>query len=776
MVQAGAHQVRSHDRTVERRVISKRRGVFGYAKILSHPAYERLLKSENLLRQLVPVLIVIFLIVVAIARWVSLSTQAELIKNSASAELNFVVEIINEKLKNARNLHQQPLSPANTQKILADTISAKYLQNQRQIVTTNIDGTISASLPHHPQWLGKDINSIFGNTVLLMTFGKRANVKTLQFDNGKEALGVYRILPSPHGGIMVIQPMRALFSNWHKSVSLNVSLFVGTSSILLVILYAYFAQTARAKETDEILGLTQNRFETALSRGRCGLWDWDLSRGTIYWSHSMYGLLGMKSREDTLGFSQVAKLLHPEDVDLFELANEVLVENRDSVDSVFRMKHENGEWIWVRTRVEVVSSSKGTPHLIGIAIDITEQQKLKSDTQRNDIRLRDAIENLSEAFVLWDENKQLVMSNSKYQELHGLKKSDAVEGMDYDDVMDASTTVKAANNIISHNNQKEGGRTMEVQLEDGRWLQINERKTKDGGFVSVGTNITEIKQHENRLMEQEQRLKATILDLQKSRQALTEQANKLEELAQNYAVEKDRAEAANKSKSEFLANISHELRTPLNAIIGFSDILNQRMFGPLGNEKYEEYASDIHESGAFLLGVINDILDMSKIEAGQFPLDFETFDLEQIVQESLRIVSHQSQDREISIEADISADLTLEADRRATKQILLNLMSNSIKFTGDGGKITVTAKRKGANVIVSIKDNGIGISKADLRRLCRPFEQVQNQFTKSHKGSGLGLAISRSLAEMHQGSLEINSKLKVGTTVTLTIPANQSTS
>ena len=162
-----------------------------------------------------------------------------------------------------------------------------------------------------------------------------------------------------------------------------------------------------------------------------------------------------------------------------------------------------------------------------------------------------------------------------------------------------------------------GARTFEAQLDDGRWLQISERRTKDGGFVSVGTDITELKRHEEKLIESEQRLMATVADLRTSQQTLERQTEQLADLAEKYAEEKDRAEEANQAKSKFLANMSHELRTPLNAIIGFSEIMESGMFGPLGADKYHEYCRDIRESGHYLLDVINDILDMSKIEAGR---------------------------------------------------------------------------------------------------------------------------------------------------------------
>jgi two-component system cell cycle sensor histidine kinase PleC len=216
--------------------------------------------------------------------------------------------------------------------------------------------------------------------------------------------------------------------------------------------------------------------------------------------------------------------------------------------------------------------------------------------------------------------------------------------------------------------------------------------------------------------------------------------------------------------------MSHELRTPLNAIIGFSELMEQALFGPLGSDRYEEYASDINSSGKYLLGVINDILDMSKIEAGQFSMDREEIDLCPLIRETVRVVSLQAAEKSITVETRIADAMTLFADRRAVKQIVINLLSNAVKFTGQGGHITVRARNASGALTLTIEDNGCGIPKGALGKLGRPFEQVQNQFSKNHAGSGLGLAISRSLAELHGGALKIRSTEGSGTIVSVRIP------
>jgi two-component system cell cycle sensor histidine kinase PleC len=482
-------------------------------------------------------------------------------------------------------------------------------------------------------------------------------------------------------------------------------------------------------------------------------------------------MLGLDSRSDLLTFGEVNALVKSDDIDLFSIADRLIAGEIAHIDQSFRMQHVDGHWIWLRVRCEL---SQGTGdaglHLIGIAVDITEQKSLAEKTVEADLRLRDAIETIPEAFVLWDASDRLVLCNSHFQRLHKLPDSAVIPGTSYETVIEVGSMPEVRTRQHDNAGQIPGARTFEAQLEDGSWLHISERRTKDGGYVSVGTDITRIKAHEQKLVENDLRLRATVNDLKRSQAELERQALELADLAEKYAREKNRAEEANQTKSKFLANMSHELRTPLNAIIGFSEIMGSGMFGELGSDKYREYCHDILTSGQYLLEVINDILDMSKIEAGRMKLDMEMLDLSKTLAESLRVVTGRAQDKDLAVDADISNSIPMIADRRATKQIMVNLLSNAVKFTPDGGRVVVRSHVLPDRIVFLIADTGIGIAPHSLARLGRPFEQVESQLTKTYHGSGLGLAIARSLTQLHGGSMKLRSKLGAGTVVRISLP------
>jgi cell cycle sensor histidine kinase DivJ len=233
---------------------------------------------------------------------------------------------------------------------------------------------------------------------------------------------------------------------------------------------------------------------------------------------------------------------------------------------------------------------------------------------------------------------------------------------------------------------------------------------------------------------------------------------------------RDLAEDASRAKSRFLANMSHELRTPLNAILGFSEVMTHQMFGPLGT-RYVDYAQLIHESGGHLLGLINSILDMSKIEAGRFKLQPERFDLSEVAVQALRFVRFLAERNGVTLEEAVDPPARhMVADKRAVTQILINLISNGVKFTPRGGMVRIAAKLHGNDVEISVADTGVGIDPADLKRLGQPFEQVDSEYTRAKEGTGLGLALVRALANMHGGSMAIESLVGEGTTVRIRLP------
>jgi two-component system cell cycle sensor histidine kinase PleC len=232
-----------------------------------------------------------------------------------------------------------------------------------------------------------------------------------------------------------------------------------------------------------------------------------------------------------------------------------------------------------------------------------------------------------------------------------------------------------------------------------------------------------------------------------------------------------RAEAANQAKSEFLANMSHELRTPLNAINGFSEIMAGELFGPLGHEKYKGYAGDILKSGQHLLSLINDILDMAKIEAGKLTLHYEQVSLKEIVDDATRLMRGKIEEAGLKLVVDAAELPEIEADHRGLKQVVLNLISNAVKFTPEGGDIIVALSRLDDDrVRLAVTDTGIGIAPEDLARLARPFEQVEGQHSKTTQGTGLGLALTKSLIELHGGALVMESEPGRGTTVSFDLP------
>ena len=515
----------------------------------------------------------------------------------------------------------------------------------------------------------------------------------------------------------------------HEFVELIVPLGVALALAALL-----FFQSRKAEEAQRAFLASEQRFRLAVEAAHAGIWEWDLEKDRIFVSDATAAMLGWDSARTVAGQAAVDQVV-PEDRARMLNALSAAAAN-DAFEVSVRAPRPAGGFTWIelRGRGFVEAGAYGPSRIIGVALDVTEERQAHGRAQIAESRLRDAIESLSEAFALWDRNDRLLLCNRTYGQLLGLTPDQLRPGAHRAEI----------SALIRRNVRQEdapvAGR-FEAEMKDGRWLQVCERRTTEGGAVVTISETTTLKRQQEMRRQNEQQL---------------------EELARKYEAEKLRAESANRAKSEFLANMSHELRTPLNAINGFSEIMATEMYGPVGDPRYREYARDIHNSGQHLLALINDILDMSKIEAGKMHLRIEPIALEDVAEDAVRLVRNRAEAVGVAVEIDFPELPDVEADYRAIKQVLLNLLSTAIKYTPRDGRITVF-----------VRDTGIGIPKEDLARLAKPFEQVESHLARTTSGTGLGLALTKSLVEMHNGVLTLESEPGEGTTVSFVLPVRQ---
>src|SRR3984957_4064551 len=533
----------------------------GLAQSIAKPAYHRLLIAEPALRRAVPTLIIAFLITICLGAFVQVVDQTRQKQAALQRDLAAAADLLAERLDRIASARQdRAVTFERLQLLLPSLIPPWAVAAGRHVIVTGADRRILARVPVEDSSLvdSDRILDAISAAHLLSASGQPTGVTDITLPGGGSALAVHHVVKSLPGQIIIIQ--EKVESLWRSDAALSVTLSATTGFVVLILGFAFHWQSTRAREGDLINDAVRGRIDTALNRGRCGLWDWDLSRGRIFWSQSMFTLLGLDTRSDLLTFGEVNALVKSDDIDLFAIADQLISSKIDHIDQTFRMQHTDGHWIWLRVRCELSQGAADSGlHLIGIAVDITEQKSLAEKTVEADLRLRDAIETIPEAFVLWDAGDRLVLCNSHFQRLHKLPDSAVTPGTSYETVIEVGRMPEVRTRLHEVANQAPGARTFEAQLDDGSWLHISERRTKDGGYVSVGTDITRIKEHEQKLVENDLRLRATVIDLKRSQTALERQAVELADLAEKYSEEKNRAEEANHAKSKFLANMSHEL-------------------------------------------------------------------------------------------------------------------------------------------------------------------------------------------------------------------------
>jgi PAS domain S-box-containing protein len=412
--------------------------------------------------------------------------------------------------------------------------------------------------------------------------------------------------------------------------------------------------------------------------------------------------------------------------------------------------------------LRVTERRTSTGCIVGLWSDVTALRQAER-------RLNDAIASINEGFILLDAEMRYVLFNDEFLRLYPKMAPHVSVGASFETALRAGIAAGEYPDIRTPEETEAfvaewiarfrdpAAYQGEGAFADGRWVLIGHRGTSDGGCVNVYTEITALKHREADLAAAKGRLESQAIELI----ALTEDLRNARQLADN----------ANVSKSRFLADMSHELRTPLNGILGFAEIIKDEMFGEITPKQYSDYAADIFASGSHLLRLINDLLDLSKIEAERMTLTVDAIETSVVVGQTIRLVDGLARERDVQLDASDIADCpVLHADERQARQILLNLLSNAIKFTPDGGSVTLRCVDDGDAAIITVKDTGIGMTEAEIKKAMERFGQAEGSYSKKTLGTGLGLPLVDGLVKLHGGSLTIDSVKNAGTTVTIRLP------
>ncbi|WP_158555182.1 PAS domain-containing sensor histidine kinase [Fulvimarina endophytica] len=721
-------------------------------------------RSAPFRRRGIPVLIIGFLVLVALIRFGALAEHHSTVESDVDRDLKMGARYIAAE-SHALSSDEAEASPLDI--LVTSRLPADLMVPGRFVVISGTDGAIKATSVGYEYLIGSDLVSTLGLSPSAIQFGRGDAVIAGIFDEEPVSTASMS-LAADLGLATIVQIDSAAMTGWRKSLAINVSLFTFTSLVLLALILAFYQQAARAAEIEADYQEQRDLVDTAFVLGHSGIWDWNVTGGQLQLSGSVHTLLGLKADGSRIGLSEFRDRLHPSDRSVMNKLHRILAGEGSSFDQTFRLRHHNGHYLWFRARAEATVKADGERHLVGVVADVSEQQELSERTRQAHQQLHNAIENIPETFVLCDNDDKIVLANSNYRAVFGLSEADTKPGTHLAEVMTRSRRPIESHPLTGRTSNGADS-AYEIKMADGRWLLLSERRTQEG-FIAIGADITKLKMHQARLHESERRLTDAIHTLSETQRDAELKAEQLEELNLSFRREKNRAEAASCAKTKFLANMSHELRTPLNAILGFSDIMRQGILGPIGCEKYAGYANDIYESGSFLLQLIDDILDMQKIESGRTTILRQVFNLSEAVDESARMVEATAGKHNVTVAIEQPETLNVYADRRALIQIMTNLVSNAVKFSEDGGTVRICVRERGGAIHLSVTDRGEGIAREHLKTIGKPFEQTESEWTRTKKGTGLGLAIARSLTELQGGRLKIASTFGEGTIVAVRLP------
>ncbi|MBI5826025.1 MAG: PAS domain S-box protein [Chloroflexi bacterium] len=570
-----------------------------------------------------------------------------------------------------------------------------------------------------------------------------------------------------------------------KDVSLTPGTYFGKKVIIAVA-----RDVTERKQSEEALRLSEANLNRAQSVAHVGSWNLDVPLNILTWSAETYRIFGVH-HETPFTYESFLSYVHPDDVGLVDRAWQAALQGILPYDVEHRIL-VNGEVKWVREQAELEADANGgILRGIGTVQDITERKRAEDALQESERRYRILFEDSPVA--IWEDD----FSDAK-KYLDGLKQQGvtdfktyftthpevAVKCIQMIKILDVNSAAlqmyKAAskqdliNSTIQNLSQGELEHSHQdlIAIAEGRnnnsW--DGAEVTLTGEPVEISLSWLVVPGHEHDFS----RVIVTTVDITRLKQA--------EELLRGYTSELERrvqertAELihANRAKDEFLANMSHELRTPLNSVLGFSESLLEGIRGPM-DTKQQQAVEMIHASGQHLLGLINDVLDVSKIEAGKFELQLENLPVDEICRSSLNFIRQLANRKSITVEYSSSPAAAIHADPKRLKQILVNLLHNAVKFTPDEGSVTLDVQADAAQGLMrfSITDTGIGISTEDQQKLFKPFVQVDSSLSRQYEGTGLGLTLVKKLVEMHGGSVELQSEPGKGSCFTFVLPWNQ---
>ncbi len=491
---------------------------------------------------------------------------------------------------------------------------------------------------------------------------------------------------------------------------------------------------------------SEQRFRDFVTASSDWIWEMGPDLRFTELGGRLHELLGLDPA-DLIGKTWADIVVPNDNPDAFASHMDDLRARRPFRDFQHRYRAPGGAALYLRTSGKPIHGPDGVfLGYRGTATNSTAEILAEQRALWAQVQLYDAIESISEGFILHDAEGRLVLCNNKFKEMYALV-ADVLEpgtpfariarlGIERGQYMGIDCT--AQEYVRRRLKQRVSEGCVFVQhLAGDRWIQVSERRTGDGGTVSIRTDITALRKTQEELR-----------------------------------IAKEEAERANRTKSDFLANMSHELRTPLNAIMGFAETMHIGVFGPINNPHYQEYVHDIHVSATHLLGLINDLLDIAKIESGRFDLYSDRVAPRPLLESCVQLMHERATAADIDLSARFAANLPdVVADERRLRQVVLNLLANAIKFTPKGGSVSVSAHGSPlVGLVISVSDTGIGIAAEDIPVALTAFGQIHSTYTRTYAGTGLGLPLSRRLIEMHGGNLSIESTVGTGTTVTIRLP------